>query len=114
MHDDGCATIDIGCQRMAVGTDTLLRLANHIPSSLDIGTVPQEHRFRSINGISTTSHLAIVPTSLGHKGSILRPAIFQEGESRKTPFLISFPFLLHCRPFCTYIFDDLVLVLIVT
>ena len=96
-HDDGCATIDTGCQRMAVGADTLLRLSNHIPSSLCIGTVPQEHRFRSVNGTSTTSHLATIPTSLGHKGSILRPAIFQEGESRKAPFLISLPFLLHCR-----------------
>ena len=82
---------------MAVGADTLLRLSNHIPSSLCIGTVPQEHRFRSVNGTSTTSHLATIPTSLGHKGSILRPAIFQEGESRKAPFLISLPFLLHCR-----------------
>ena len=96
-HDDGCAAIDTGCQRMAVGADTLLRLSNHIPSSLCIGTVPQEHRFRSVNGTSTTSHLATIPTSLGHKGSILRPAIFQEGESRKAPFLISLPFLLHCR-----------------
>ena len=96
-QDDGCATIDTGCQRMAIGEETLHRLARQLPSNLGIGLVPQEHRFRSVNGTSSTTHLATIPTSLGNKGSLLRPAIFQEGDSKKAPFLISLPFLLHCR-----------------
>ena len=82
---------------MAIGEETLHRLARQLPHDLRIGLVPQEHRFRSVNGTSSTSHLATIPTSLGNKGSLLRPAIFQEGESRKAPFLISLPFWLHCR-----------------
>lgn len=62
-EEDGCATIDTGCERMAIGEDTLRKLAKQIPGSLDIGKVPQEHRFRSVNGTSTTSHLATIPTS---------------------------------------------------
>ena len=98
-QDDGCqcATIDTGCQTMAIGEETLHRLARQLPSTLGIGLVPQEHRFRSVNGTSSTSHLATIPTSLGNKGSLLRPAIFHEGESKKAPFLISLPFLLQWR-----------------
>ena len=97
VQEDCCATIDTGCQRMAVGAETLYRLAKQLPQDMMIGTLPQEHRFRSVNGTSTTTHSASIPTSLGNKGSILRPAIFNEGESRQAPFLISLPFLLHCR-----------------
>ena len=49
-HDDGCATIDTGRQRMAVGEETLHRLARQLPQKLEIGLAPQEHRFRSVNG----------------------------------------------------------------
>ena len=39
----------------------------------------------------------MIPTSLGNRGSLLRPAVFESKESRTAPFLISLPFLLHCQ-----------------
>ena len=59
--------------------------------------IKQEHRFKSVHGTSKTSHVASVPTSLGKKGCFLRPAVFNNEESKEAPFLISLPFLLHCR-----------------
>ena len=97
VNEEFCATVDTGCQRMAIGASTLTRLAKHLPEELQIGMIPQEHRFRSVHGTSRTSHLAAIPTSLGKQGSMLRPAIFQEEASKDAPFLISLPFMLHCR-----------------
>ena len=92
-----CATLDTGCQRMAVGRDTLNALTQAMPQDITIGTLPQEHRFRSVHGRSSTSRVASIPTSLGHKGSVLRPAIFEDLGSRGAPFLISLPFMMFCR-----------------
>ena len=95
--EEACATIDTGCQRMAIGYETLQKLANYLPDELSVGLIPQEHRFRSVHGRSSTTHVASLPTSIGPKGSLLRPAVFENVESRKAPFLISLPFLLFCR-----------------
>ena len=97
LPETACATIDTGCQRMAIGMQTLKSLATHLPDDLHVGLVQQEHRFRSVHGRSTTSHVASLPTSLGPRGSLLRPAVFENPESRTAPFLISLPFLLFCR-----------------
>ena len=95
--DDLCATVDTGCQRMAIGVETLKRLDAALPDGLHTKLVPQEHRFRSVHGTSTTQFVAAIPTSLGNQGSILKPAVFVNKESCQAPFLISLPFLLHCR-----------------
>ena len=95
--DEACATIDTGCQRMAIGRETLDRLVRHLPEALPVLQIRQENRFRSVHGLSSTEHVAAIPSSLGHRGCILRPAIFEQECSRKAPFLISLPFLLHCR-----------------
>ena len=95
--EDACATIDTGCQRMAIGYDTLQKLAQHVPDELSVNLVPQTHKFRSVHGRSSTTHVASIPTSVGPKGSLLRPAVFENEESRTAPFLISLPFLLFCR-----------------
>jgi len=92
-----CATVDTGCQRMAIGIDTLKRMNESLPPGLQTHMVPQEHRFRSVHGTSTTKYVAVIPTSLGNRGSLLRPAVFEHGESRTAPFLISLPFLIHCQ-----------------
>ena len=97
IHDDECATIDTGCQRMAVGRDTLHRLADRLPDELPINLVRQGHRFRSVHGRSSTTHVADLPTSLGPNGSLLRPAVFDSEERRQAPFLLSLPFLMFCR-----------------
>ena len=92
-----CATIDTGCQRMAIGEATLERLVRQLPDQLEVDMIKQEHKFRSVHGTSKTDQVASVPTSLGKKGCFLRPAVFSNEASREAPFLISLPFLLHCR-----------------
>ena len=95
--DELCATIDTGCQRMAIGVETLKKLDAALPDGLHTVLVPQEHRFRSVHGTSSTNFVAVIPTSLGPRGSLLRPAVFSNKESCHAPFLISLPFLLFCR-----------------
>eukprot|EP00435_Cladocopium_sp_Y103_P073784 s36_g45.t1 len=95
--DELCATIDTGCQRMAIGLNTLQKLDQALPQGLHTQLIKQEHKFRSVHGTSTTKYAAVIPTSLGNKGSLLRPAIFDNPESRDAPFVISLPFLMYCR-----------------
>ena len=97
INEDYCATIDTGCERMAIGQETLNRLIPHVPKPLQVMSIPQEHRFKSVHGKSVTNRVAAIPTGLGHAGSTLRPAIFNEAYSKGAPFLISLPFLLYCR-----------------
>ena len=96
-EDVVCATLDTGCQRIAVGSETLRRLAEHLPENLTIFYIPSQHSFRSVHGISSTSRLAAVPCSLGPRGCYLRPALFEEGFAAQAPFLISLPFLLSTK-----------------
>ncbi|CAE7252122.1 unnamed protein product [Symbiodinium sp. CCMP2592] len=95
--DDTCATVDTGCQRSAVGSDTLQKMLECQPPGLRTIVKNEIHHFKSINGISRTNRVACVPTSLGPKGCLLRPAVFEDEATRKAPFLLSLPFLLHCR-----------------
>lgn len=95
--EDLCATVDTGCQRMAVGMETLKRLDAALPRGFQTGLMKQEHHFRSVHGRSKTTHVATVPSSLGPRGSVLKPAVFQDDASKNAPFLISLPFLMHCR-----------------
>lgn len=96
-HEDACATVDTGCQRMAIGIETLRRLSHHLPDPLSVQLHRQEHRFRSVHGRSSTKHVASIPSALGSKGSLLKPAVFEDGVSKEAPFLISLPFLMFCR-----------------
>ena len=82
---------------MAIGLNTLKRFDQALPSGLQTSIVPQEHRFRSVRGTSTTKYVAAIPTSLGQRGSLLRPAVFETNASRDAPFLISLPFLMFCH-----------------
>ena len=43
--DDLCATIDTGCQRMAIGLTTLQKLDQALPNGLQTRLVRQEHKF---------------------------------------------------------------------
>ena len=92
-----CGTLDTGCQRMAVGINTLKLFQDALSGQTEIGVVPQEFQFRSVHGRSKTTHVATVPTSLGRNGSVLKPAIFTGENSENAPFLISLPFLMSCR-----------------
>ena len=96
-QEDLCGTIDTGCQRMAVGLNTLKGFQTALKGQTEIGMIPQEFQFRSVHGRSKTTHVATVPTSLGKNGSVLKPAIFTGENSENAPFLISLPFLMSCR-----------------
>ena len=93
-----CATVDTGCQRTAVvGLNTLRKFTEAYPEGVEAVYKAEAHNFKSINGVTSTSQVACLPTSLGCHGSILRPAVFDDDKTRDAPFLISLPFLLHCR-----------------
>ena len=96
-NEELCGTLDTGCQRMAVGINTLKLFQDALSGQTEIGVVPQEFQFRSVHGRSKTTHVATVPTSLGRNGSVLKPAIFTGENSENAPFLISLPFLMSCR-----------------
>jgi hypothetical protein len=82
---------------MAIGVETLRKLAQHLPCELPVRLQHQEHRFRSVHGRSVTKQVAMIPTGLGKKGSVLKPGVFENDESKHAPFLISLPFLMFCR-----------------
>lgn len=102
--DLACATIDTGCQRMAIGLNTLSSIMQTQPPELPVTYHDELHQFRSVHQVSCTHRLACIPCSLGPKGCILRPALFEESSSADAPFLLSLPFLLHCR--ATLILDE--------
>ncbi|CAE7876438.1 unnamed protein product, partial [Symbiodinium necroappetens] len=95
--EEHCATVDTGCQRTAVGRNTLDKYLEGQPNGVKIAYKAEQHCFKSVNGITQTSRVACVPTSLGPKGCILRPAVFEDGVSQAAPFLLSLPFLLYCK-----------------
>ena len=94
---DYTATIDTGCERTAVGIETLRTMMKHWPAELKWFKQPESNRFRSVHGISQTKYNAIVLCSLGKKGCYLKPAVFEGDHSKHAPFLISLKFLRHCR-----------------
>ena len=97
ISEDQCATVDTGCQRTAIGADTLNRFLSGNAHQVGCCFKPETLCFKSVNGVTRTTRTACLPTSLGKKGCILRPAIFEEGQSRQAPFLLSLPFLIYCR-----------------
>ena len=97
VREDHCATVDTGCQRTAIGAETLRKFLANQDHQVGCCYKPEAHCFKSVNGMTSTSQIACLPTSLGRKGCILRPAIFEDGQSRQAPFLLSLPFLLYCR-----------------
>jgi len=97
ISDESCATLDTGCQRLAIGKNTLLKLMKHLPNGLHVHLIPAQNTFRSVHGVSSTTKLAAIPCALGPRGCYLRPALFDDGFGIDAPFLISLPFLLKTR-----------------
>ena len=87
--------IDTGCQRMAIGWEALVKYQQYLPSELAIHFFPENHQFRSVHQTSITERVAVLPSSLGVRGSFLKPAVFEQGHCKSAPFLISLPFLLY-------------------
>lgn len=97
IDERACTTVGTGCQRSAIGMETLQQLQQAHPKTLPIALLPEVHKFCSVHGVSCTSQVACIPSSLRPNGCILRPAVFQESHSSKAPFLLSLPFLLERR-----------------
>ena len=97
VHDHTCATVDTGCQRLAIGKQTLQNFHLQLPSNLKITLHPEVNRFKSVHQTSTTTRVASIPCSLGVRGSLLRPAVFEDEHSQHAPFLLSLTFLIHCH-----------------
>lgn len=97
VHDHTCATVDTGCQRLAIGNQTLHNFCSQLPGQLKITLHPEINRFKSVHQTSTTTRVASIPCSLGVKGSLLRPAVFEDEHSQHAPFLLSLSFLIHCH-----------------
>ena len=95
--EEACATIDTGCQRTAVGINTLRKLLPLLPPELPVVSRRSSNRFRSVHGTSETERVALVPCSLGPKGCFINPAIFEAGFGQDAPFLLSLPFLLKSQ-----------------
>ena len=96
IHEETCATVDTGCQRLAIGSETLKKYMKFLPNELKVTLHPEINRFKSVHQVSTTTRVATVPCALGSKGCFLRPAVFDCDPSEHAPFLISLTFLLHC------------------
>ena len=97
IDDTTCATVDTGCQRLAIGSSTLKKYAMRLPTTLQVTLHSETNRFKSVHNVSTTSKVATLPSSLGPKGTFLRPAVFEDPASHQAPFLISLTFLMHCN-----------------
>ena len=95
--DTACATIDTGCQRLAVGLQTLQDMMPHIPAPLEVRLQQQPYRFKSVHGTSTTKRISILPTSIANNGAYLKPALFEDKHGSRAPLLISLPLLLQCE-----------------
>ena len=93
--DDACATIDTGCQRTAIGSETLKRMKPFWPPDLQWYQQNEVNKFRSVHGVSQTNHNAVIPCSVGRRGCYMKPAVFTEGHSKHAPFLISLRFLMQ-------------------
>lgn len=63
--DLACATIDTGCQRMAIGLNTLSSIMQTQPPELPVTYHDELHQFRSVHQVSCTHRLACKPCSLG-------------------------------------------------
>ena len=94
-EDDACATIDTGCQRTAVGINTLNRMKPHWPTDLPWYRQTEQNKFRSVHGVSQTNFNAIIPCGLGKRGCYMKPAVFEGEHSQNAPFLISLKFLMQ-------------------
>ena len=98
IDDSTSATVDTGAQRMIIGSNTKTAYENKLPSPLSVQVKEQKHRFKSVNGVTTTEKVACMPASLGPRGCFLKPAIFEEGVGKDAPFLMSLLFLLFAGP----------------
>eukprot|EP00435_Cladocopium_sp_Y103_P033954 s639_g8.t1 len=89
--DSPCAVIDTGCQRSAVGRNTLERIAKNLPPGLSIKFQSKRFRFSGIGGETTTSQLALIPVCFGSRPGVVHAAVLE--DTPDAPFLLSLPIM---------------------
>lgn len=85
------AVLDTGCQRSAIGSKTLSRIANALPDGLRIQYQPQSFRFKGVGGETITREVAVIPVCFGDRPGQIRAAILE--DTADAPFLISLPIM---------------------
>eukprot|EP00435_Cladocopium_sp_Y103_P039817 s170_g10.t1 len=86
-----CAVIDTGCQRSAIGRNTLNRLIQHLPTGLSIRFQPKSYRFSGIGGETVTKELALIPVCFGSRPGVVCAAVLE--DTADAPFLLSLPIM---------------------
>ena len=95
-HDGSYAVVDTGCQRSAVGINTLRRIMEKLPSDLNVKFAPQQFRFSGIGGDTITKQVALIPVCFGTTPGMLRAAILE--DTAEAPLLLSLPILQALGP----------------
>ena len=95
-HDGSYAVVDTGCQRSAVGINTLRRIMEKLPSDLNVKFASQQFRFSGIGGDTITKQVALIPVCLGTTPGMLRAAILE--DTAEAPLLLSLPILQALGP----------------
>ena len=85
------AVIDTGCQRSAIGRNTLDNIASRLPAELPIKFVNQKFRFSGIGGETVTTRVALIPVCFGQRPGMVRAAVLE--DTPNAPFLLSLPIL---------------------
>lgn len=85
------AIVDTGCQRTAIGRNTLHRIAAGLPKELPIKYAKHRFRFSGIGGETITTEVAMLPVIFGRKPGMLRAAVLE--DTPDAPLLISLPIL---------------------
>lgn len=83
--------LDTGCQRSAVGSQTLALIIKALPAGMQVQYERQSFQFRGVGGNTHTSHVAKIPICLGKRPSVIRAAVLEEPSD--APLLISLPIL---------------------
>ena len=86
-----CAVIDTGCQRSAIGRNTLENISKQLPPELAIRFQSKRFRFSGIGGETVTKELALIPVCFGSRPGVVHAAVLE--DTADAPFLLSLPIM---------------------
>lgn len=85
------AVVDTGCQRTAIGVQTLQNIISRLPPELNVKYEKQSFRFTGIGGETISTRVALLPVCFGRRPGVIRTAILEDCPN--APFLLSLPIL---------------------
>eukprot|EP00435_Cladocopium_sp_Y103_P026844 s2890_g6.t1 len=89
--EEGYAIMDTGCQRSAIGLNTLQRLQQLLPKELSVKFMNRKFRFAGIGGETVTNRVAMLPVCFGRRPGVVHAAVLE--DTPDAPFLLSLPIL---------------------